>query len=64
MKHHLSTPPPPVKSIGLSELVMLKPGDPRWRAPRTNLDACWDAYQLAQRWDAHRWLMERFTRRL
>ena len=27
------------------------------------LEVCWKVYQ-AQRWGAHRWLMERFTRRL
>ena len=49
--------------LGLAELLTLQPGDSRWSAPRTNLDAYCDAYQLAQKWDAHRWLMERFTRR-
>ena len=48
--------------LGLAEMVMLKPGDPRWGAPRTNLDVYWKVYQ-AERWDAYRWLMERFTRR-
>ena len=53
-----------VSPLGLAEMLTLRSSDPRWNAPRTNLDAYWEAYQLAQRWDAHRWLMERFMRRL
>ena len=53
-----------VSPLGLVEMVTLQPSDPRWGAPRTNLDAYWEAYQLAQWWDSRSWMMWRFTRRL
>ena len=51
---------PRLKPLGLAELVTLKPGDPRWGAPYTNVEA----YQWRMPLGGRRWIMQRFMRQL